>query len=762
MPKTTARRATTQQLPEELANALQQLERYQQQQDRTNTKRRTKSRFAAQGPRWATGANAQAGKPRGKAQRGTTGQAGQMVGSVWEQERRMMIRERNRLRRWPWIPAAGTVGLGLAAQGATLLYGLTGVPVQTTAAVIAGIPAATALVVGVKAAFPSPTRRGPGGQTQPEHRRWLPEIAAAGTSSALVVYWIALAGVSWWVVLVVLVGTIALGSRWWKAHPIGPGVARLEPPRPAPEPEAARETPATAAPERDEFTISWRHNIGNKNGGKLANSRLTNRQVTDHTVTYDVELWKGQHNYQFAATQVASIASGLGLGIEQVIVEPPRKNSLGRRPMDRARLTIITRDAVSGTRYYTGPTVEVSDNGRAAVITGLARYRDGKGEARISMWNKHGMIPTAIFGGTGGGKSAAANELTCGALSTGLLNLIYIDFKGNSSQALRNRARIAVIGEDAGVQAGRLMRILIAARIGDNPADKLFPTPDRPGWMVLIDEITIGLKASQKFAMFVENGVTTVRSLGMWMVAMSQNMHTSAWHSDRARSAFIKQAISFYISSKSGSDLVHGLTYDPANLPTFDEDEAGAGEEGQPIPGWAVHARTDRSNVPCLWDWLPDDDEDLAEEPPYRVSAAFDAFFNQPDIHPAEYQALVKFLGPPVNGRWVIGQGGTHQFPAENTLSPAGSRPRRTTGFSGKPLNPDGGSTGPAEDNDTHRRVFEVIEGGTRKPGEIVAALSGTISRATVYRAFEALIADNRIHRDANNEYRTGPAPAGA
>src|SRR5690606_13095777 len=149
------------------------------------------------------------------------------------------------------------------------------------------------------------------------------------------------------------------------------------------------------------------------------------------------------------AKGVFAIAGALGLDTQQVIPEPPRKDEQGFRPANRARITIIERDVAAGMRYWAEPHVQLTPDGTAAVLTNLARFRDGQGEARCVMWNRDGMVPTTIYGGTGSGKSAAVNAITIGAMSTGLLNSIYVDFKGNSSLMMRSRARIVVVGRDA-------------------------------------------------------------------------------------------------------------------------------------------------------------------------------------------------------------------------------------------------------------------------------------------------------------------------
>lgn len=672
----------------------------------------------------------------------------------WERQRQLMIHARNRRRRRPWYAALGSVGLGLVGQGAVALFDTASVAPEITAGAVAGIPSVAAVVIASKMERAHRQRvqladrqitngLTPTEGTEPVHRKWFTEIAIGGAAYSAIVYWIAIAGMSWWIVLVILVGTIVLGSRWWKAkdNAIGPGVAPIEPPKPA-EPAQPNPQPAT---EHDQYALAWKRLDGF--------GRLTNRTADGNTVRYDVEL-PVKTQYPAVLKSVFAIAGALGLDPQQVIPEPPRKDEQGFRPANRARITIIERDVAAGMRYWTEPNVQMAPDGTAAVLTNLARFRDGQGEARCVMWNRDGMVPTTIYGGTGSGKSAAVNAITIGAMSTGLLNSIYVDFKGNSSGMLRSRARIVVVGRDAVSDVRRLMKLLTDVRIKNDPRDKQFPTAERPGWFAFIEEIAKGIKGDPKFALEMENMATTVRSLGIWLVSTAHDMHSSAWGGTNTRAAFSKQAFVFYMNTSS-DDLINGLSYRPSTLPTYDEDEAVIGQEEQPIPGFGVGVNTYRPNVPARWDWLPADDDPVDENPPYRASAAWDEFAREPGLAQDEYDALVEALGEPnEDGRWIIGIGGTHQFRAQNETAVPGMRPVRTAGF-GTPRGQDGAVDGLSDTS--QRRVFEVIEGGTTRTADIENALASTMSRATVHRALGELVAAERIHRPTKGEYAVGP-----
>lgn len=632
----------------------------------------------------------------------------------YELERRWMIRDRNRRRRYPWVPGLGAIAWGLLALAIAKFFGwTTSVPAEAVAGVLAVVPLTIGVVLAVK------------------HRQtgWVPELAAAGLSAAAIVYWIGVAGLSWLTVLIVLVATIIGGTRWWKAHPIGPGVPRLEPPRPEPEPEPESEPEPEAsvpAPESDPYCIAWNENNA-RGEGKAKGSRLTNRRDDEFTVTYDVELKKGVQSLKNLLANREELAGGLGEDTERVLFKRAPRGS----GANKAELTIITKDPVAETRFYTGPCVE------DGVIKNVARFIDGSGEIDIVMWDDGGMVCTMVVGSTGGGKSGAANVLTTGAMSTGVMNLLYADPKGNSSTALAERARVAVIGKQNVLKLPYLIIAILAARAelaAQLGADQIFPSQEIPGWMFLHDEYSLIANDPLAQRVWTET-VNIVRAYGIWAVALNQSQGQPQWGNDHARSAFASQVVAFRVNSKSGSDLVPGLNFDPNELPVDDK--------GRPVPGMAVHAHYD---TPTRWDFLPSraNAERMAEKgepaPPYTTEEAFDAFFNQPEPHWMDVLAIQSVLGPAVNGRWQVGgRGSTHEFPESfeglssvKTAAPTAQPKKGRWGQRGATKSATGGQLTPAQ-----AEVLAIVRGGTAKAGDIVEAAKA--GRSSVYDALDTL-----------------------
>ncbi|MBN9757790.1 hypothetical protein DMP14_20580 [Pseudonocardia sp. Ae707_Ps2] len=583
--------------------------------------------------------------------------------------------------------------------------------------------------------------------------RWWPELAASGAGASALAHALTTTGPSPLLGAAALAGTTILGSRWWQAHPLGPQVAPL----------TSSELPALAPPdpEHDRYCLAWAETNGSKTG-KVPGSRLTNRVDGPYTTTFDVVLARGVHTAADLLAHRVRLAGGLGEPADRILFAPAGAGQSAAR----ARLTVIHTDPVAQVRYFTAPRVH------DGTIQGVGRAVDGTGEVDVVMWNDSGTVPTMIVGSTGGGKSGATNILTTAALSTGVLNLLYADPKGNSSTALAARARIAVIGKTNVLALPRLIgaildaRARIAAQAG---ADLIFPSRDVPGWMFLHDEYSFVAHDPTTAALWTET-VNTVRALGVWVVGCNQSQGQAAWGGDHARSAFASQVIAFRTNSKSSSDLVPGLVFDPNELPLDDA------RPRRPIPGMAVHAHLD---APVRWDWLPSDADATRmtatgrPAPELTVSTAFDRYFTQPDLHPLDTAAITTVLGPAINGRWQIGGPAATHHLNHNTSTAAAAVGRGDTGARGvlppgpvvrrAPWGSRSTTAGPAATSSlppVQTEVLALIQGGTTTTADLVAA--ATASKAAVHDALDTLIRSRRIARVARGRYQptTVAAPA--
>lgn len=653
-----------------------------------------------------------------------TSKAPQTSGNTLPLEHRAAIQERSALRRYPWNAAAGTLISGSMAWGFTALFATAEVDPEPVAGTVAGLPLALAFVAAWKAR---------------DEAKWIPDIALGGLAATGFTYWTGMTGMGSvpslaWHLLALLIATVVLGARWWHAHPVGPGVKPLreEPEAAEPEPET---TEAAPEPEADVFAERWAMNLGAPQK-RFTGSYLTDRAVNEFTTSYNVQLVSGDQTYDTLMGNAMNVASGLKIDRNDLVIEPPARTKGGKKAgADTARLTVITKDPVAEPRLWAGPRW---NNGR---VEGLARYIDGSGEVSVKLFDHKGSKRMMIVGDSGGGKSGAANTIVASVMSSGLFNLVYIDPKGNSSAALKSAARVAVIGKEASLQAPMLINAISAHRAAwSNTHDKdlILPSEQFPGLFILHDEV--GLMAKENaWANAWGEFANIQRSLGMPIAGMNQYLHETYWGGDRVRAAFAQQVVAFRISSKS-DDLVPGLEFRPRDLPVD--------EDGETIPGFAVHVGLGRRNVPALWDWLPTDsdkEDDPEFNPPYRTSTAFGEFFHEPELHPVDIEAIESVLGPAVNGRWIVGPGGTHQFPSKknNGEGSSGGGRQARGGF---------GSKNRSSDEQSKPRVLAIVQGGTTKRSDIIAALP-QFSDKTVEKALSDLVADGAVANTGRGIY---------
>lgn len=657
--------------------------------------------------------------------------------TAWNQA----IIARSRSRKIPWLASFGVATTSTLSWGMTSLFGTIDVPPLWPSLAVSTIP----LVAGAIAACHA--------RPQP---KWWPDLAAAVLAGAGMTFWLGMCGPTWWTLLVLFVATVLCGARWWAAHPVGPGEKSLKPApvataQPAPATEPAKPV------EADRYADLWLKRVAFGREAKLPGSRLKNLGEREHAVDYRIEM-RSDYTFDDLKGHQVRIAGLLGLPRKRVFFTP----CSSEEAPSVAYLTIVTGDPVSGTRYYTGPTVHGGE------ICNLARFEDGSGELSITMFDEDGTKSVAVAGGQGGGKSAASNELITGALSTGAMNLLYIDPKGNSSTALRKRARIVLLGHEAAMRAPELVQALNTAR-GDyamaTEQDVLLPSRTEPGWTIMHDEfmaVTGDTKVRQAWARMSNQ----MRAYGIWQITANQALHESKWGDDATRAALTQQVIAFRINSSS-DQLLPGMSYRPNDLPVD--------HQGNTIPGHATQLGVARPNVPALWDLLPRDGDSRHPEAPYTISTAFDAFFDQPDPLDTDRAAIESILGPAnADGRWVVGgPGATHEFPTEAQLkakkkartrissSSAPSAPaRRSDGFGLAPVDEtedDATVDETTESEDEQgldrvpRAVLAVIRGGTTRAGEIVTAAQA--SRAAVYSALDQLAALGLIHNPGRGVY---------
>ncbi|WP_226351941.1 hypothetical protein [Pseudonocardia sp. ICBG601] len=329
---------------------------------------------------------------------------------------------------------------------------------------------------------------------------------------------------------------------------------------------------------------------------------------------------------------------------------------------------------------------------------------------------------------------------------------------------MATRARVAIIGEANVMAMAPLVEALIAARAqiaAQRRSRLLQPCPEVPGWMFLHDEYSF-VAHDTKLSKRWTKVVNTVRSLGVWPVALNQSQNQTEWGSEHCRQAFASQVIAFRTNSESSSALVPGLLFDPQQLPLKVNAEGETTSE--PEPGMAVMSYR---AAPVRWDWLPSDD-DVRElvaasgpPPPLTAATAFDRFCTQPELHPFEVEAVSSVLGPAVNGRWQVGGfDATHHFPDDDAVESGpvarAAALRAPWGHRATSSTDTAGAAAPARTkivlSPVQAEVLALIKAGTATTGKLVDAASA--SKAAVHDALDVLIGCGRVTRVARGRYQ--------
>lgn len=539
-------------------------------------------------------------------------------------------------------------------------------------------------------------------------RGWWSTLAAGGLAAAGVIAWISTAGWGWPQLAALAAAHTGIGARWWAAHPIGPDAPTETPtPEPAPDPASA---PQPAAHTPAEVVIArWRDNIAGPQGA-LPGSRLTAAEEFDHGLQFLVELAPGKHDLEMVRSRMGLLATGIGYHRQHLLFEGFSADS--EVPPWRVRLRIVTANPVAQPQYFTEPRVS---NGLAEI----GPHADGDGVATWPFWTKEGMRNGVLIGSTGSGKGGVSGVLATSARATGRLNLLYVDPQGGmSSPEIAARATISLLGKQ---QTGRAIEVIEALADGredygsQSGRSKFLPTPDMPGWAILVDESHHVLR---KQAELWTDLVSRCRKLGMCVIVMTQYPGLTAFAgSEHLRSSLAWNYIALKTRSKSSGDLIPGLTQDPATLPDQ--------------PGYGLIGGGARSDVALRCQFLPTADDELREEPPLRLGDALEAH-PEPAACALDQASLTPVIGQPDgHGRWhrtSTRSGRTTSQPApSSTATPAGKGPAGGFGLTlvegptETAPTPAPAATGPTL-SETQRGVLEAIRDGHTRPVDIAAS----------------------------------------
>jgi hypothetical protein len=401
---------------------------------------------------------------------------------------------------------------------------------------------------------------------------------------------------------------------------------------------------AAAAGVVDPYVAAWERGFASPWAwGK--GSRLSNPYDGPYTREYDVELVRGRQTFDGLRARRALVATALGVPVDRVLVRRSGADDC------RARVVIIERNPVADVRNFSGAQFE------DGVIRGVGRLVDGRANADVRVWDERGTVPTVVTGAAGNGRSSALSVLACGALGSGVLNLLYLDPKGNSCPGLVQRARVAIVGAENVARTAPLVSALVERRLQLSLELGLQPSSAVPGWMVA-HETFARVRADSRACTAWRDALPDVRNLGIWPVAVNESLRVSDWGDVKLRDTWAEQVIAFGGQRMEATLVDAGMLCNPADLP---RDECGRWTRGMAVHRWL--------DTPVQWDYLPSTSplrESLGyghEAPVLTADEAFDSFFNVPEVHAADAEVLESFFGRAVDGRWQVGgPGATHSI----------------------------------------------------------------------------------------------------
>jgi hypothetical protein len=337
------------------------------------------------------------------------------------------------------------------------------------------------------------------------------------------------------------------------------------------------------------------------------------------------------------------VASGLGLDLERLVFEPAPAID-GQHAL---RLTILERGAALDVRLFDGPGIGVQDG----QLAGVGRYLDESVLPSVAVWSRlsthaRRMVPLAVVGQPGTGRSNALRLVTSGVLGSEPMNLLVIDRSGCREPELRGLATVLLSGEQGQRVVWPLLRTLMAPRArfsAEAEFDGLTPTPSHPGWMIVFTDISATM--SDVFVSEVIGTLRDMKRLGLWPVAVADSLLDSEWGSPRIRDVFAEQVIAFH-GATGGLREAAGIDPRRATLPT---DECG-----RPVPGYAVLNSGDRRGMPLRLDYVPGRYEHPLTDEETAARDRLLALEQHAELDGDDRRAIESVLGPARGGRWVV------------------------------------------------------------------------------------------------------------
>lgn len=469
---------------------------------------------------------------------------------AWEREQKRRGRLRYRLRRhlYPWKAAAAL----LATAGLLWLLRFTG------AGVVAIVATLAVLAVGGLAWW-----------WMKRAGRWATRVCVGGAAGAGWLIIATVAGLSWLLLLLLVLGTVCVSTGYWRTLQLDSGADDERRIRPASVP------------------ILWRKWVSNPNGA-LPESQLiapNPPEPDSNLISHDVQMRRGRETHATALSRLDQIASGLDVPIRNLVLEPHPNES-----PSQMRLTVVKKSPIANTVAYTGPRTsggvilpgayeDPSVPLPEAALIDIGPYADAKGYAPWRIWTPGEVLNGGsawggfIGGGMGVGKSRTLELICIGAMSFGWVETWFLDPQnGASSPALRDAADWYGDLSDAGDLLDALEGFISmrGMEMGDQGWIGYDPSPERPLLNVVIDECheVFGPKPTvQRWG----DVTRKIRKVGGSITALSQNfgLKTFGGLDELRSSVFAGNVIAMRSESKHQGQMVPGLDLNPLSLPAL-------------------------------------------------------------------------------------------------------------------------------------------------------------------------------------------------
>jgi DNA-binding CsgD family transcriptional regulator len=659
---------------------------------------------------------------------------------------------RNRKALYPWGLAAGLCAGGHLAW-------LIGWGNDATGPVTAVVAAAAVIAVVVAA-------------VRPRRRRcrlpadWAPWAALAALNGLAWLILTVAYGPSYGRLVWLAVATAVFGLRWWahvrRPYPTSGRDPREPLDRPAP---AVVVEPAIT---RSELVDRWNKYLS-RPGSPLAGSTVDDDvRAIEHGLVATIRLVPGKQSLQTVRQALPLISTALDSYPEDTIIE---RHPSG--PPSMLQLTVVTTPAVTAPVLFDRP---VYDNGKLL----LGPYRDGVGNAQISLYSPNSMETGFVLGSRGSGKSRLLEKFALSAMAQGNTVVVYLDGQNGASSPLLweyalwsgGPAEVPYIMQGlSGFMAYRQLYLRYHRLPG------LTPSRELPGILVIVDEchriwdrttVEWWANASREWrkllgGIFASTQVATLKEAFGGSDALRSNLCAG-------------NGIALRTMSDVQQQVFPGLNAKLSELPkggghgyTVDEGDTGKARTAPFRDQWLIGQSDINEGIITPPPGIQTAEAWFAEVSGYQqldprtAAAGGDAFTGRlarADHDRAELEkmftggVLVDFAPPPSMATPAPQANTAGGADAQVIQFPRFTAPTATATLE-RPATPaaavDQGPRKPEQLTAAQARVWDVIAAGKGRPAEIAAILN--ISTAAVHKHLTQMLTDGHIRRAEHGNY---------